>query len=143
MDIQSRVGLMLTELEHLLASPRLPFDARLRSALPTAPGIYVISSNAGEILRAGKTKGKEGLRQRVYKNHSMDHHAGNLLGQLTTAGVGASIQDSKAWLKANGEVRIRVIEDDAERAWAEHFMLAVLRPRFSDGLAASPTYSTS
>ena len=39
--------------------------------------------------------------------------------------------------------RIRVIEDDAERAWAEHFMLAVLRPRFSDGLASSPTYSSS
>ncbi|HVL49547.1 MAG TPA: hypothetical protein VM889_13405 [Candidatus Thermoplasmatota archaeon] len=84
-------------------------------------------------MRAGRTKGQKGLRQRVYQNHWKGDQKGNLAGQLVATGAARDLGDARRWIGENCIVRTLVIEDDEKRAWHEHFMLSVLRPRFSDG----------
>ena len=103
------------------------------STPPSAPGIYVITIQNGETLRAGKTKT---LSQRIYQNHLMGNQSGNLRSQLVNAGVCVDLEEAKDWIRQH--CAVRWIEKDVldrigvEINWAEHFMLAVLRPRFSD-----------
>jgi len=75
MSLDQRQQECLAILNNLLACEKLPFDETLHSALPELPGIYAVSlkeAETGEYLRAGRTKqGKDGLRQRIYRNHLM------------------------------------------------------------------------
>ena len=122
-------------LEKLLAAPGLPFDSRLRSSLPERPGVYVIyvvGAPAGEVLRAGRTKGAEGLRQRIYQNHLMGNQRGNLRAQLVRGRECLDLQSAKIWIQEKCLVQFLVIENDETRRWAEHFILSVLQPRYSD-----------
>ncbi len=120
----------------LLSAPRLPFDESLRSRLPERHGIYSIySRNAapGEILRAGRTKtAAGGLRQRIYSNHLMGNQPGNLRAQLVRDGACKNLEEAKLWLQGHCTVQFVVIEDAKARCWAEHFMLSILRPKYSD-----------
>lgn len=42
------------------------------------------------------------------------------------------MEDAKIWIRNNCAVRVLVVRDSEERRWGEHFMLSVLRPRFSN-----------
>ncbi len=122
-------------LERLLAAPPLQFDRSIRSRLPERPGIYAIyvrDGRPGKALRAGRTRGAGGLRQRIYQNHLMGKQAGNLRAQLVRDGVCSDLGKAKAWIQEKCLVQFLVIEHDEARAWAEHFILSVLRPKYSD-----------
>jgi hypothetical protein len=122
-------------LGRLLAATPYSFDESLRSKLPEKPGLYVIfTRNNGmeEVLRAGRAKGAGGLRQRVYQNHLMGNQSGNLRAQLVHSGRCRDIGEAKTWIRRNCSVRFLVVGDDETLRWTEHFMLAVLRPTFSD-----------
>jgi hypothetical protein len=123
-------------LDALLSSPKLPFDETIRAKLSEEHGIYAIyikSAAPGEILRAGRTKTAiGGLRQRVYQNHLMGNQSGNLRAQLVRDGVCSDSEQAKAWIRQNCLVQFVVVKDDELRRWAEHFVLSIFRPKYSD-----------
>ncbi len=126
---------MTTVIEQLLSSTELYFDRSLRGNLPEDPGIYAISvrrHSPGEFVRSGRADAARGLRQRVYQNHFMGSQVGNLRSQLFRAGQCSSLEEAKSWIRSNCVVQILVMKNDEERKWAEHFMLSVLHPSFSD-----------
>jgi hypothetical protein len=134
-SITARLAALESQLAALLASPVIRFDERCRSALPEAHGIYRIfdPTKPGETVRAGRTKtAASGLRQRVYQNHLMGNQAGNLRAQLVAGGACTDLEAAKELIRGSLAVQVLVVEEDSERAWLEHFMLGVLRPRYCD-----------
>ncbi len=124
-----------SHLSQLIQSPVIKFDDRCRSALPESPGIYRIFdlTKPSETTRAGRTKtAAGGLRQRVYQNHLMGNQSGNLRAQLIAGGECADLEAAKRFVRENLGVQVLVVENAEERAWLEHFMLGVLRPRYCD-----------
>lgn len=116
----------------LLAAPLLPFDDELHSRLPDRSGIYVIYGRDGSAfwpLHAGRT-GAGGLRQRIYQNHLMGEQAGNLRAKLVREGQCADLAAAKTWIRRNCLVRFLVVEDQTLLPWVEHYMLALLRPKY-------------
>jgi hypothetical protein len=123
-------------LEALLSAPKLRFDESIRSKLPERHGVYAISTlNAplGVFLRAGRTRtAGDGLRQRLYQNHLMGSQKGNLRWQLVRDGQCGALEETKPWIRANCQVQFIVVEDPAERTWAEYLVLSILRPKYCD-----------
>jgi hypothetical protein len=120
-------------LDRLLAATPYGFDESLRSNLPEESGLYVILTRTNgleEVLRAGRTSGAGGLRQRVYQNHLMGNQSGNLRAQLVAAKTCKDLREAKTWVRANCSVRFLVVEDANALRWGEHFVLSVLRPTF-------------
>jgi len=133
-DLRNRTGSLQRRLEELLASPHIAFDAHCRSSLPTSPGIYRIFDPSDPVttIRAGRTNAKEGLRERLYRNHLMGNQPGNLCSQLVRYGVCADRAAAKHHVRSKFVAQVLIVENDRERAWLEHFMLALLMPRYSD-----------
>jgi hypothetical protein len=117
-----------------MAADAVAMDSTARGRLPVAPGIYAFSmvSRPTDVVRAGRATGAGGLRQRIYQNHLMGNQSGNLRAQLVRAGRCSSLEEAKQWIRSNCEVRFVVAEYLDELWWIEHFMLAVVRPEFSD-----------
>jgi len=131
--IERRIHTNSYYLEGLISSPQHRFDSRLRSLLPEKPGIYrILASSSHETLRAGTTISSNNLRQRVYQNHFMGTQSGNIRSQLVKGGMCKDLDEAKGFLKNFCTVQWIVIEDDQERKWAEHFVLAILQPTFGD-----------
>ena len=132
-ELHNRIQLLQRRLEELLATPHIAFDTRCRSSLPASPGIYRIfdSSNPTHTIRAGRSDAKEGLRQRLYQNHLMGKQKGNLRFQLVRYGVCADLASAKNHMRTKLVAQVLIVENDRERAWLEHFMLAVLTPDYS------------
>ena len=120
----------------LLEGPVFHFDSTLRGRLPDEQGLYRIFELDGDpvkTLRAGRTKrAARGLRQRVYQNHFMGEQDGNIRRQLVRSGRCRDTQAAKDFLRERCGVQVLMIADEEERKWAEHFMLAILRPEESD-----------
>ncbi len=134
-DITDWLRRLETLLENLVSSPPIRFDERCRQLLPEEQGIYRIFDprKPNETIRAGRTKtAAGGLRQRVYQNHLMGNQAGNLRAQLVKDGICSNIEEAKNLIRNDFVVQILLLPDDKERALIEHFILAVLRPRYSD-----------
>jgi len=133
---EQRISTYRALLARLLTSQALPFDSNLRGSLPERPGIYRIFESDGdtlEALRAGRTKvAAGGLRQRVYQNHLMGDQDGNLRAQLVNDGKCVDKDAAKEYLRERCRVQYLVIENEEERKCAEHFMLAILKPKYSD-----------
>lgn len=109
------------------------FDAALATELPIAHGLYAISmidAPEGEYLHAGKTKrGRSGLRGRVWDQHyQTGGSAGDLIEKLKARRYGVNAREAREYITQNCQVRWIVGEDDILRGWAEHYVLAVLRP---------------
>ena len=132
-QIDRRIGANRRYLENLVATPCSRFDDKLHSLLPEKPGIYrIIVTSSQETLRAGRTKSSDSLRQRVYRNHLMGNQRGNIRSQLVKSGRCKDLDAAKSFLQSLCSVQWTVIEDKEDRKWAEHFVLAVLQPVFSD-----------
>ena len=112
-----------------------PFEGLTPSMLPDRPGIYVITTTSGDILRAGRTV-KQTLRDRIYRNHLMGNQQGNLRSQLVAAALCADMPQAKRWIRQHCLVqwleKTHLDGLGVDIRWAEHFLLAVLRPTFSD-----------
>jgi hypothetical protein len=134
-EITAWFGVLEDRLRRLLGGPIIRFDDQCRSMLPEGHGIYRIfdPSQPGQTIRAGRTKtAAGGLRQRVYQNHLMGNQTGNLRAQLVTGGDCVDLDAAKQLIRERLAAQILVVDDYTERTWLEHFMLAVLRPRYSD-----------
>jgi hypothetical protein len=134
-SIAGRLRTLESQLANLVGSQAIPFDERCRSALPEGHGIYRIfdPQNVDETIRAGRTiTAAGGLRQRVYQNHLMGNQSGNLRAQLVAAGVCADLDAAKRLMRDTLALQVLEVPDAQERASLEHFMLAVLRPRYCD-----------
>lgn len=134
-DIAARLKTLESQLTQLLGSSTIRFDDRCRSALPETHGIYRIfdPTTPDQTVRAGRTKtAAGGLRQRVYQNHLMGNQAGNLRAQLVADGICADLETAKRFVRGSLAVQFLVVENEEERARLEHFMLAVLQPRYCD-----------
>lgn len=134
-QLQPRLQELEDRLAGLLKAPTLRFDEAIRNALPEAHGIYrIFDADAPfETVRAGRTKtAAGGLRQRIYQNHLMGNQNGNLRAQLVAEGVCADLEAAKRHIRERFAVQVLVVDDGEERAVIEHFMLAVLQPRYCD-----------
>jgi len=133
--ILKRASELRATLARLLNSRPMRFDSSLRGSLPERQGIYRIflASVPAETLRAGRTKtAARGLRQRIYQNHFMGDQKGNLRQQLVSAEICRNLEDAKDFIRSNCLVQVAEIEQKDDRKWTEHFILSVLRPRFTD-----------
>lgn len=134
--IQVRLRECQQILDQLLAGPKVPFNDEIRSRLPTEHGLYAIHHReavGGDVLRAGRTKtASGGLRQRIYQNHLMGDQQGNLRSQLVADGTCLNLEQAKSWIQRNCLVQFIAVKDDRLRAWAEYFMLSILRPKHCD-----------
>ena len=134
-DLDDRTNHFREVIQRLLNSEPYPFDERLRGRLSEEQGLYRIFLKAERngTLRAGRTKtAAGGLRQRVYQNHLMGNQNGNLRQQLVRAGICRDIVDAKDFIRQQCVVQTLTIPDSNERKSAEHFMLAILQPQFTD-----------
>lgn len=137
--VRGRSEALQSELRRLLESAPLRFDQNLRSALPIAPGIYRIfnPTEPTETVRAGRTTtAASGLRQRVYQNHFMGTQKGNLRAQLVRDGVCDTMEAAKQYLRDRLVVQVLVVEDPCQRMRLEHYMLALLEPRYCDEVSS-------
>ena len=128
----SKLEALIEVLSHVQTTP---FVDLTPASLPNVPGLYVIIDEQDMVLRAGRTDAQT-LRDRVYRNHLMGNQQGNLRQQLVRAGVCSDLETAKAWMRKNCAVRV-VEYSWLEQAgldirWAEHFLLAVLQPKFSN-----------
>ena len=62
----------------------------------------------------------------------MGNQDGNLRAQLVSSGECSDMEHAKNWIRENCSVRYLEIDDSSTRANLEHFMLAVLEPKFCD-----------
>lgn len=133
--IEERIGVGRQVVKMILEARKLSFHDLTPTKLPEEPGLYVISSHDGAVIRAGRTD-KQTLRDRVYRNHLMGNQKGNLRSQLVKNEVSADLETAKQWIRENCEVQVlpKIALDriGIDIRWAEHFLLAVLRPRFSN-----------
>lgn len=129
-EVVSRLDRLEDQLVKLFEGSPIRFDGSCRSALPEAPGVYRIFSAQlfDETVRAGRSDVT--LRQRVYQNHLMGNQSGNLRSQLVRDGSCADLESAKRHIQAEFLVQVLVVPDQRERVWLEHFILAVLRPRY-------------
>jgi hypothetical protein len=131
--IPKRIEALTQVVDKLLEQEPVLYRNAKPSSFPDVGGVYVISSSAGEFVRAGKTgQGYATLRDRLYRNHLMGNQGGNLRAQLVGSGQCRDMDDAKSWVRENCSVRFLEIIDSTERANIEHFILAVLKPRFCD-----------
>ena len=117
----------------LLKAQAMRFDTNLSQSLPKTHGLYAISmvgATAGEYLHAGKThRGISGLRGRVWEQHYKTGGAdGDLIEKVRARGHGRDAQEARTFIRLNCQVQWVVVEDEMVRSWAEHYVLALLRP---------------
>jgi hypothetical protein len=131
--VEKRIVTLTSIIHRLLDQPPVCYRDATPSSFPETRGVYVIKSHNGEVLRAGKTgQGSATLRQRLYSNHLMGNQNGNLRAQLVGSGQCRDMEHAKNWIRENCLVSFLELDDSSERANVEHFMLAVLKPRFCD-----------
>ena len=120
-------------LQNLLSAPLKHFDQELPRTLPTRQGLYAISTIGaaeGEYLHVGKSKdGRNGLRGRVWDQHfQTGGSSGDLIEKVKKHGKAGSAREAKEYIRRNCQVQWVTLEDATSRGWAEHYILAVLRP---------------
>jgi hypothetical protein len=125
--LTERIERLVPRLRELLACPPLEIERR---NLPDVPGVYRIFSRSepDATVRAGRSDAS--LQQRIYANHLMGDQPGNLPAQLVGGGACADRDAAKRHIRQNLVVQILPIADADRRKWFEHFMLAVLQPRY-------------
>lgn len=135
------VSIMSARARELLESKPRRLDVDLGKDIPRERGLYAISDRGtGAWLHAGQAREENGLRQRVFKNHRTQRDPGNLCWDLQSCIARVcgravpSFEEAQAWVAQNAEVRFEVIKDRAALVWAEHFLIAMTKPHFSDGL---------
>jgi hypothetical protein len=122
-------------LQDLIEMPPVRFDQQLKAALPKAPGLYAISmigAPKGEYLYVGETaKGANGLRGRVWEQHyQTGGSSSDLIEKVKVKGYARDAGEARRFIEQNCQVQWLELKDDALRAWAEHYLLAALKPRW-------------
>ena len=122
--------------EALVSSEPYRFDENLESMLPSQPGIYRIFENGAgwtSSLLVGRTRtATDELRYRIYQNQYTGNQKSNIKAQLVKSGRFKDQDEAKTYLEEQCRVQFVVIEDVTDVKWAEHFILSILQPQFTD-----------
>lgn len=122
-------------IEHIQQTKPIPFARMTPASIPDSPGLYVITIENDEVLRAGRTY-RQTLRDRVYRNHLMGNQQGNLRQQLARANYCIDLESAKDWIRQHCTLRVVEVkwlsENGLDQRWAEHFILAIFQPTFSN-----------
>jgi hypothetical protein len=62
----------------------------------------------------------------------MGDQSGNLRSQLVRHSVCSDLNEAKQWIREHCVVQVLPVRNKTAMIWAEHFMLSVLRPKYSD-----------
>jgi hypothetical protein len=131
--VEKHLSELVEIIERLLDQTPTPYRSVKPSSFPETRGVYLIASSQGEVIRAGKTgSGNATFRDRLYRNHLMGNQDGNLRAQLVGSGECSDMENAKRWIRENCSVRYLEIDDSSTRANLEHFMLAILEPKYCD-----------
>ena len=122
--------------EALVSSEPYRFDENLESMLPSQPGIYRIFENGAgwsSSLLVGRTRtATDELRYRIYQNQYTGNQKSNIKAQLVKSGRFKDQDEARTYLEEQCRVQFIIIEDHADVKWAEHFILSILQPQFTD-----------
>jgi hypothetical protein len=133
-EIRNLRRLEYEELLHTLIKAKpARFDTTLPTLLPKAHGLYAISTvdaPEGEYLHAGKTqKGRSGLLGRIWQQHyQIGGSPGDLVEKVRVRGHGHSANEAREYIRQHCQVQWVIVEDGPLRGWAEHYVLAMLKP---------------
>jgi excinuclease UvrABC nuclease subunit len=120
-------------LQELLSSTQLSFDENLAKALPRRGGVYRIFEKSADWQNSIYAGESDNLKRRIYNNHLMGHRSNSTFRRkLIDSGQCADENAVKEYLKDLCLVQFIVVKDKAERAQFEHFMIAILKPKFND-----------
>ena len=113
----------------LLARRQLLFQGRTVET-PYESGIYLLSDRrTNEMLYVGQTR--KGIKSRL-KDHWDGATSSDLANRLVAEGVVQTISEGRSWMVDNVAIRWMTVNDLITCIkWAEHFAIAVLRPRFN------------
>jgi len=117
-------------LKKLLAGPAIPFEKRFESHVPNELGLYGIRSKNGKFLHVGVSH-KAGLRKRLFAQHlngGGKRAASDLVQKVQDRGLASNRRDAKLWIQQNCLIYCLAESDKSVRTWAEHYLLARLRP---------------
>ena len=134
-------------LDNLVAAQPFPFDDHLKSHLPEKHGLYAITrkdaSGGVEYLYAGRShSGATGLRRRIWEDHFNDRGgasgsdlpdlvAKRQLGIPDGASKRRNCEKAAAYIRENCQVQWLEVKDSDLRRWAEHYVLSILQPIWS------------
>ena len=127
--IQIHIAEGVSLVNALLARRQVPFQGRTVEA-PDESGIYVFSDRrTNELLYVGQTG--IGIKSRL-KAHWDGYASSDLAKRLVVDGVVENIPEGRKWIVDNIATRWMTANDlDTCIKWAEHFAIAVLRPKFN------------
>jgi excinuclease UvrABC nuclease subunit len=129
--IEARASQLLAAVEALLASPILPFTADLRKRLPCQGGLYYITQESDDGLRAHYVGKTNHLQRRVYDLHFKGSSAVSTLRKtLLASGSHADEAEVTVFLSGCG-IQFLTVDDERERLWLEHFAISVLQPIYN------------
>lgn len=131
--MEERIATYRESLDALLTAPRLPFDSALRTALPVQSGLYRISEAQSDWRSSVYVGESDDLRRRVGVNHfGGNRKASTLVKKLIQKGLCRDEAGVKRFLSGRCVVQYLLIPDKTERAFAQHFAIALLRPTHND-----------
>ena len=115
----------------LVAKTAVPFAQRTMYEVPQESGVYMFSDVQGPLLcyyvgRAGN------FQSRLLSHWDNNDPQADLCGKLIDAGIAQHTQESRKWIKEHVAVRwLTSDEIPMGDAYLEHFLIAVLQPRFN------------
>jgi hypothetical protein len=134
--ISARKRKLEETLQALLSAKPVSFlDISLKSGQLKKQGIYAISCKSalpGEYLHVGRSK-SAGLRGRILSQHLGGGGKGaesDLIQKVQTNKLATNREEASRWIKENCQVQWIIEEDGIRRAWAEHYILSVLQPKW-------------
>ena len=122
----------------LVEKQALDYDYELirdTNTVPDSGGLYLFSqkdASVGEYLYAGKSAN---LRDRIGNQHLDMNVPSNMLGMVMRV-HNLDKQQAKLWIRDNCRVRWVQVESRQLRAFAEDYMIAVLRPKWNHKMSS-------
>ena len=125
----------LVALQKLAGVEVVPFRSRTLLEVPEESGCYVFSSPSGlhECYYVGSSERSErGMRGRL-QDHWSTATSSDLSGRLIEEGMARDTGEATDWIRQHVVVRWLTSKDlsPMPAAYLEHFLIAVLRPRFN------------
>ena len=121
------------KLDELLAAPKLSFGSTLRRALPDDAGIYRIFRRQSDWRSSVYVGQSSSLRRRLCDDHLAGNRSSSTLKRkLINAGLFSNEASVQRFLTSDCVVQTLLVPDKVERAFIEHFAIAMLRPEHND-----------
>ena len=127
--MEKRCKRLLEDMNEYLEVQPIKFCNLIYKSIPESSGIYIISErDTSNIVYIGLSAN---LRDRIYRNHLMGDAAASSLKRKLMKLKKLTRQEAKDYIKKYLYVRFKVMpEKEVKRI--EHFMIAILNPKYND-----------